>query len=223
MDILFPRLIADVNGLVVHGALASRGGEAVCMIGESGRGKSTLSAALRAAGWTLHGDDAMEIRIDGSGIAARATYPSLRLNRDSLEELFSAIPEDVSPVADYLDKLRLDPGETDDPSGTLALRAVFLLEGASDAVSATPLTATQLCMSLIGQSFALNPADPVAAHERLTAASAVTEAVPGFALSYPREFARLPEVVDLVRSTLDRVGAAAKQEMAARSVLPGDI
>ena len=224
-DILLPRLVAEDGPLVVHGALLSRDTDAVCLVGDSGRGKSTLSAALQKAGWTLHGDDALHLRAEGAEIGARATYPSLRLFSDSLDHLFPDPPADLSPVADYLDKFRLAPDDVGGPAETPRLRAVLLLEGGdgTDAIAARPVTAVTLCMSLLRQSFSLNPADPVAAHERLTAASAVTAAVPGFALSYPREFARLPEVVDLVRSTLDRVGAAAKQEMAARSGLPGDI
>lgn len=221
LDILFPRLIASSGTLVVHGALVSHGADAVCLIGDSGRGKSTLSAALRTTGWTLHGDDAMEILIDNTGITARATYPSLRLNPDALEQLFPETPEGMSPVADYLDKFRLDPSDTAKSVKTARLRAVFLLNAwdGTDEIAVRRVTAGALCMSLLKQSFALNPADPKAAHGRLSAASAVAAAVPGFALSYPRDFARLPGVMDRVRSTLDQVEATAKQEMAAPSTL----
>ena len=222
MDILFPRLIAETGALVVHGALIAGGTGSVCLIGDSGRGKSTLSAALRGAGWRLQGDDALEVRIDGVGIAARATYPSLRLHPDSLEQLFPEPPQGLSPVADYLDKVRLDPGDPADPAEPTRLRAVFLLdrETGPDEVSVRPLSASTLCMALVRQSFALDPADPVAARGRLAAAGAVAAAVPGFSLSYPRDYARLPEVTGLVRSTLDGVGATARQEMAAASALP---
>lgn len=222
MDILFPRLIASSGALVVHGALVAQGGDAVCLIGESGRGKSTLSAALRGAGWTLHGDDAMDVQIDSAGVAARATYPSLRLNPDALDHLFPETPEGMSPVADYLDKFRLDLDDAANQADTTRLRAVFLLEGSdgTDNITVRPLSAAALCMTLLRQSFALNPSDPVAAHGRLTAASAVTTAVPGFALTYPRDFTRLPEVIALVRSTLGQVTGTAKQEMAASSALP---
>lgn len=192
LDILFPRLIASSDTLVLHGALVA------------------------------HGEDALETQVDSAGIAARATYPSLRLNPDALDHLFPETPEGTSLVADYLNKFRLDPGDTSETAEATRLRAVFLLDGCdgTDEITVRPVSAATLCMSLLRQSFALNPVDPMAAHGRLTAASAVTAAVPGFALSYPRDFARLPEVMDRVRSTLDQVEATAKQEMAAPSTLP---
>ncbi len=222
LDILFPRLIADAGELVVHGALVARGEDAICLLGDSGLGKSTLSAALRGAGWRLLGDDAMELLNDGPGVSASAIYPSLRLHPDSLEQLFPEPPAGMSPVADYLDKYRLDPGDPADPAETTRLRAVLLLGGedGTNEVAVRPLTALTLCMALVRQSFALDPVDPAAAHGRLGAASAVAAAVPGFALNYPRDYARLPEVIDLVRDTLDRVGTNTRQEMAAPIALP---
>lgn len=204
-DILLPRLVAEDGPLVVHGALLSRDADAVCLVGDSGRGKSTLSAALRNAGWALHGDDALHLRAEGAGIAAQATYPSLRLFSDSLDHLFPDPPAGLSPVADYLDKFRLAPGEASTPTGPCRLRAICVLgeDDGSGEVTLRPLTASRLCMTLIGQAFALDPSDPKAAHRRLSGASAVAAAVPGFVLTYPRDYARLPEVIGTIGAALE--------------------
>lgn len=218
LDILLPRLIAGDVPLVLHGALLSRDGEAVCLVGDSGRGKSTLSATLRDAGWILHGDDALHLRAEGAGIVAQATYPSLRLFPDSLEHLFPDPPADLPLVADYLDKFRLDPGEASAPIGPCRLRAIFVLgeDDGSGEVTLRPLTASRLCMTLVGQGFALDPSDPKAAHRRLSAASAVAAMVPGFMLGYPRDYARLPEVIEKIGATLEtgliKVAGSAGQE-----------
>ncbi|WP_094037650.1 hypothetical protein [Antarctobacter heliothermus] len=206
LDVLLPRLIAEDAPLVVHGALMSRGDDGICLVGDSGRGKSTLSAALRAAGWDFHGDDALVLRPDGAGITAQATYPSLRLLPDSLQQLFPEPPAGLSPVADYLDKYRFDPGNMADPTLPCRLRAVFVLGGDVGTAAATALTASRLCMTLIGQAFALDPSDPKGAHARLSAASAVAAAVPGFMLDYPRDYACLPEVIEKIGAILLEAG-----------------
>lgn len=213
MDILLPRLIAEDGCLVLHGALIARGTDAICLVGESGRGKSTLSAALRNAGWTFHGDDALVLRAEGAGsdarITARASYPSLRLFPDSLDQLFPERPAGLAPVADYLDKFRLDPGDLGDPDGPCRLRAVLVLgeDDGEDRIVLQPLTVSRLCMTLVGQSFALDPVDPKAAHGRLSAASAVAARVPGVRLRYPRDYARLPEVIGRIDDFLDQLQA----------------
>lgn len=213
MDILLPRLIAESGALVVHGALVSRGGDGICLIGESGRGKSTLSAALHDAGWGFHGDDALVLHGSGAEITAEASYPSLRLFPDSLEQLFPDPPAGLSPVADYLDKFRLDPGQA---AGSCRLRAVLVLgnDDGTGQITARPLSASRLCMTLIGQGFTLNPSDRRAAQGRLTNASAVSAAVPGIELCYPRDYARLPEAIDHISAALDRVLKQAPAEAA---------
>ena len=122
-----------------------------------------------------------------------------------LEQLFPDPPAGLSPVADYLDKFRLDPGEVSAPGGPCNLRAIFVLGGddGSGEVTLRRLTASRLCMTLVGQAFALDPSDPKAAHRRLAGASAAAAAVPGFELVYPRDYARLPEVIEKIGATLE--------------------
>ncbi|MGP6089481.1 hypothetical protein [Antarctobacter jejuensis] len=204
MDVLLPRVLAHDTALVLHGALVSRGDDAVCLIGDSGRGKSTLSAAMRGAGWAFHGDDALEIRQEGAAITARATYHSLRLFPDSLRKIFPEAPSNLPRMADYLDKRRLDPQNAAVPADT-RLRAICVLgpDRGDGAVLAGSLGPRSLCMTLLAQSFALDPSDPLAAQVRLTAAGSVAGAMPGHALTYPRDYARLPEVIATIEALLD--------------------
>lgn len=216
MDVVLPRVIAESGDLVLHGALVAQGMDGACLLGRSGLGKSTLAAALRNAGWTFFGDDALELGADGEEITARATYPSLRLFPDSLRQIYPDPPTCLSPVADYLNKFRMDPGGAVPAGEASRLRAVFVLgedDGSGD-VTVQPLAASKLCMALVAHSFALDPSDPASAHRRLSFASAVTAAVPGFALNYPRDYARLPEVIDRVRAVLEHVLADIKGRVA---------
>ena len=49
-------------------------------------------------------------------------------------------------------------------------------------------------MALVENSFSLDPSDVSEAAKRLDAASAVARNVPMFQITYPRDYARLPEV-----------------------------
>jgi hypothetical protein len=51
----------------LHGAFISREDRAFLILGEGGAGKSTLAAALSAAGWKLVGDDNLLLRLDARG------------------------------------------------------------------------------------------------------------------------------------------------------------
>ncbi len=60
-------------------------------------------------------------------------------------------------------------------------------------------------MALVEQSFALDPTDILCAQQRLRRASEVASAVPTFMLSYPRDYACLPEVRQRILEAVDSV------------------
>ena len=86
-------LLAPVAGMLLHqrrvlalhaGSLEI-GGKAVLFTGHSGRGKSTLAAALLRAGHRLLSDDITVIRFDGDGgTLAVPGSPHLRLQEDAI-------------------------------------------------------------------------------------------------------------------------------------------
>ena len=49
-------------------------------------------------------------------------------------------------------------------------------------------------MTLVENSFALDPTDTGGALDRLEKASALAKSVPSFAINYPRDYASLPAV-----------------------------
>ena len=197
MDSLLPRLISENGGLVLHAATVSDGAEALCFVGASGQGKSTLSAAMEREGWTLLGDDAIEIWTEGDEILARSPYRSLRLFPDSTQQLFGDTPPNIAPVADYLDKWRIDSDDVAQPCDPIRLKAVFVLgpDDGSDTISLKRMSQTELCMALIAQSFALDPIEPNGVRRRMKTAGTVASVIPGYEINYPRKFDRLSEVI----------------------------
>lgn len=190
-DQVAPRLLSHLGQLVVHAAaVRAAGGRAVLLLGPSRRGKSTLAAFLQRDGWPLLGDDAAAIRPEGP--AVRSVYPRLRLRRDSWRRLH---PGDASGLGEKID---LPPGAD---HGEAPLAALFSLAEGSDC-RADPLPPAAACMELVRNAYALDPTDRDRAALRLGQCAAVANAVPAFRLSYPRDYARLPELRDVLRAAL---------------------
>jgi hypothetical protein len=196
LDQVIPRIIAHEGDLVVHAGLIANPSAGVAVSGLSGRGKSTLVASLRQAGFMLHGDDAIVIEAGGPPFVSRSVYPGLRVLPDTLERLFPKGPK-VRTVAHYSDKLRvslsLQERESLRPVPLTAL--LFLAPPPADAeIRLRPMRPAEACMALIENSFALDPTDKEKARDRLVIASDLATSVPAFELSYPRDYARLEDV-----------------------------
>ena len=207
-DQVFPRMLAGSEELVLHAGAVRIGAGAALFIGASGLGKSTLVTSLDQAGSALMGDDAMVITsLDGDHYA-RPVYPSLRLMPDSIRAL---LPADIEthPVANYTTKQRVDvPIASARSALATTISAIFLLAVSPDEgqIKLRRLTIANACMAFVQNSFALDPSDTARARDRMEQASALARQVPAFELSYPRDYARLPEVRQAI---LDQVAALA--------------
>lgn len=195
-----PRLIADAGTLVLHAATVARGGTVLGLIGPSGVGKSTLSAGLQTVGWRLLGDDTMMVRSDGDVYLGAPVYGSLRLLPDSIEALLPADRE-YNDVAQYSNKKELNllaEAKECDVSGPIS--ALFFVSEAvtGDLVELVARKPAEVCMSLVENSFCLDPTDVSQAKDRLTTAAGLGNAVPGYSLTYPRRYEVLPRVCEAI-------------------------
>ncbi|MEZ5247562.1 MAG: hypothetical protein R2707_20910 [Acidimicrobiales bacterium] len=71
--------VARPDRLMMHAAVVALGDEALLLVGPSGRGKSTLSAAALVGGWDLLGDDLAVIdagAMSARGVARRPMVPA---------------------------------------------------------------------------------------------------------------------------------------------------
>ncbi len=193
-DLILPRILSHEGQFVVHAGGVGIDAGALIFLGLSGRGKSTLATSFQRAGSDLLGDDAMIVSLLDAGPLVRAVCPSLRLFPDSIEALVPSTRSGatVNPQTGKC-RVALDKcGTTDTP---VALRAIFLIgEPNSQGVHVQRLSIAAACMALVENSFALDPSDTDQARRRLDQASVLANLVPAYEISYPRDYARLPEV-----------------------------
>lgn len=200
-DHILPRRFAHEGALVLHAGGVVIDGRAIAVTAESGRGKSTLTASLHALGHPILGDDALIVEGDPPDV--RAVYPSLRLNPDSAETFFPGV--EGRPMADYSPKRHLPLGTT---AESAPLAALFLLGEEADDITHRRLPPAEAVMTVIANSFAQDPADLIRAHDKMRKAAALGRAVPMWKLHYPRDYAALPEVQDLIFRLLDGIDHA---------------
>ena len=196
-DHVLPRAIAGQGELVLHAGGIVIAGRAIVLTAATGRGKSTLTASLHAAGHPLLGDDALVISGNSAVPQVRAVYPSLRLNPDSAARFFPGV--EGRPMAQYSDKRHLPPRETAEDA---PLAALFVLGDPAEEITARRLAPAETCMQIIANSFALDPTDKARAQDRMLKASALARDVPAWELRYPRDYGCLPAVHQLIRNLL---------------------
>jgi hypothetical protein len=197
-DQVFPRILSQRGQLVLHAGAVHDRDTAILLLGPSGSGKSTLVTSFHQSGWTLMGDDAIVIALGEGGPLARPVYPSLRLFADSIDALFSEAVV-THDMAHYSSKQRLEVAHAAKDLGPVPLAAMVFL-GDDRPLAISPLTAAQACIGIIENSFALDPTDRDRARKRLELASRLANELPAFWISYPREFARLGEVRQVILS-----------------------
>jgi len=199
VDQVLPRIVAHEGSLVLHAAGIEIPGGAILLLGLAGRGKSTLAASFHANGRALLSDDAMVVEQDGAALQCRPLYRSLRLFPDSVMAVFNG-PRGFTPVAEYTSKQNII--DLEEPEATLpgyAIRSIYWLgEPRAGPITVRRLAHGEACMALVEHSFSLDPSDPGRAEARLRQAAALAATVPMFEIGYPRDFAILPELREVI-------------------------
>lgn len=208
-DHVAPRVIAADGALVLHGSATLIGSHIAVFLGSTGSGKSTLSASLHAAGHRLLGDDAVVIEEADGVFTGAAVYPSLRLYRESIAQVFAEnLP--TSAMAFYSEKRHVGvPGLPTSAPECFPLGAVFVLTQGDSGVTPYRLSPVEGCIALLENSFALDPQDGAVAARRMAAAARMAAAVPCYELAYPYDFSLLPEIRDHVTRSLAHLSTAA--------------
>lgn len=199
LDQVLPRILAHMGKTVLHAGAVAADAQAICFIGETGAGKSTLTASFHLAGFRLLSDDAIVVDIPGGGPArVTATYPSIRLWPSSVANLY-AKPPDLAPMAHYSDKHRLvlapDAGTNAAPP---ELNAIFVLApprgGNVAGIDIRRMAPSEAFAAVARNCFQLDPTDRKCNLVQFSSAVELVKRTPVFSISYPRDFASLGAV-----------------------------
>jgi hypothetical protein len=176
IDQVLPLVMSRHGRLSLHASAVHLAGVGtIGFVGETGRGKSTLAAALALGGARVVADDCLAIETRGGGVFAVPAYPGLRLwPKGAGRRLL--IAERSRRVAHYSTKRRVAGGGLPYHAGPSPLRALFLLRPRASRGPAAEITRCGPSARLIGllrYAYVLDVEDRVelaAVFDRLAAA-----------------------------------------------------
>ncbi len=203
LDHVLPRLFDLRGDLVLHGASVASPNGAWLLLGRSGRGKSTLAAALARSGFSLLGDDIVVMREIGSNWHVVPGYPSLRLWPDSAAALL-ARHDAGGPVAHFSQKIRGNVSRQGIGIITAPIPVVraYLLERApaeSDPF-VTGIAPGAAFGELAAQTFRLDPTDSVALADEWRRLTRLATMPWIRRLDVPRAYEKLEQVIQRLQS-----------------------
>jgi hypothetical protein len=157
LDQVLPRVAARRGHLVLHGSSVANGsGDAIVVLGQSGRGKSTLAAGLVARGFVPLSDDCVVLHVDEQGATVVPSYPGHRLSRRSLDLIGWADDVGSSRVSRHSDKLRVAGDASPVMPEPARLKQLVVLLDPNDSRSVEgPLGPAERAVALLQHSFHL--------------------------------------------------------------------
>jgi hypothetical protein len=203
---VMPLALSRQGKLVLHASAVDIGGQGAAFLGESGRGKSTLAASFASEGTRFLTDDGLRLDWVGDRCMILPSHPSIRLWKDSQDEL---IAQDIAiaPAVNFTSKARFlaGPGIAFCDEARPLRRVFFLGEGNALVPTIEPLRPAEALIELVKHSFLLDieSRDMLARHfDDLTR---LAELPIYFRLDYPRRYKTLAVVREMiVRHTLEQ-------------------
>lgn len=202
----------DVLGRVLAVAMHAAGTEAlhssavlpndrgtIAFVAPKFHGKSTLASALVARGARLVTDDTLPVLAGARPRAAPGVH-SVRVHRDSAHQLAAALPGLAMGPWGKLQSSRLPPERLVTDATPLA--AIYVLApqrataGAPATITRQQLVATVAAVSLVAHAKLGPLLGKTSAPGLLAWGVRLASAVPVYRLVFPRDFTRLPDVVD---------------------------
>jgi hypothetical protein len=192
------------GALVLHaGAALVPDVGAVAFAGDTGAGKSTLSAAFGLAGRAILSDDGLLLKEHANGrLAAHPSFPSVRLCADMADALPSLGNVEETAAGPRRLKRRValgsESGQLPFAEKSAPLAALCFLETeASEEITLKPVPPREAFMKVQERVFRLDER-PEKLRAEFDLLGRFAESVPCFALRYPRDPALLPRVVDAI-------------------------
>ena len=197
---VLPRVSALHGRLPIHAATLGDGKGATLLLGSSGAGKSTMTAALALEyGWDIFSDDMSVLSADRMR-TVWATMPGVSLWRESRHGL-NLPAEDCEPLCGYEDKIWYAP-KRDKRIPPQPLGVIILLSSCApgNGIEWKQPSGSALLVMAARQLVVFNPGDADQIRAQMVRLNAMLAGVPAYALAYPRDYNALPHVLDTIRS-----------------------
>ena len=187
--------------LCLHGSAVGIDGSAAAFLANKGAGKSTLATALCAAGATLVTDDMLPVD-PRSPVMAWPSMPAVRLLHDAASHLRYASGQ-THPVTNKYHVNELPPDQVE--MRRLPLAAVYELSPVSSGPNVPPVErirvkGTAAVGTLLRHHRAGTAIGGAESRNLFVRASDIVRTVPVYRLHIARDFSRLPEVVEEIRT-----------------------
>ena len=204
LDHVLPLVVSNRGRIILHASAVATPAGGVAFLAAAGSGKSTLAASLSLAVWPLVADDSLLVEPGADGVLATASYPGVRLWHSSLVALAGASVRSRR-VSRYSEKRRLAPpapGFRFRSRPVMLTRLYVLGPARDDGVTIGRLSRRDALVELVKHAYTLDIDDrrKVVGHfERLYRHR---PALSIRRLSFPRRFAPLAAVRDVIRRDL---------------------
>lgn len=190
----------------IHAAGIVMDGHAIGLLGDSARGKSTLSAAFLGAGKRLLSDDFLVVRPERGSYLGYPGIPRIKLYENVAKHLAPKGKQGTPMIPMHRPKMVYVVEDV--PTEPVPLRAFYALASPKSVVGLKgvriePLSVKEAYLELTENSFNVTVRTP----ERLTSqfqwATELVKKVPVKRLYYPRVLTILPEVIRAVTEDLN--------------------
>jgi hypothetical protein len=221
LDQVMP-LALSADRLVLHAsAVHVPGFGAVAFIGPTGRGKSTLAAALARHGCELLTDDCLVLGERAGRVSVLPSYPGVRLWADAAAALGN--PVRASVLAHYTRKRRLSEApQLPFRSRPSPLRALFLLAppgAVRDAADIRECPPRDRLMSLVACAYLLDVHDRAHLAAQFRRLARLVQRVPTLRLRVRRDRRQLSRTAHAVRVRMESVVAGPQSRVPHRASL----
>lgn len=189
----------------LHATVAVVEGEAVALLGNCGHGKSSLGAAFLKAGHRLLTDDLLLLNRADSRSGRMVAQPGparIKLFPEIAERLLDTGRAGVR-MNPETSKLILPLSHDEHCATAVPLRAIYVLNQpasrhAARRISIRRLSVRRACLALIANTFNLIITDPARLKRQFEWAAQLATQAPVKSLSYPRNLAKIGQVVDAI-------------------------
>jgi hypothetical protein len=199
---------------VLHATAVIVDGEALALLGPSGRGKSSLAASFLNAGHHVLTDDLLVLMESDGRILIPPGIPRIKLFPEAAARLLP-FPFDGAPMNPLTNKLVIPLQERYVWQAPAALRAVYRLPERSvvrpaGAIRVAPVPARAAFIKLLASTFNTSVVEPTRLKRHFELTSRVLETVAFRKLSFQRSFEFVPAVCEAIIADFRRLRSTSR-------------